>query len=192
VDGIIPEGFKASAEVVYDETSASGFLDQGLITNIEDSMALLYRSNPQSDWSLVPDFQINVQINPNNRRGIISWPELKKGEYVLAIYDAARQDTNYSVNQCLSTGISQPEEGVGFSIFPNPGTGRVTVKLESVFSAVEFQVYSITGDLVLSSTWPEGETQHTLELAEQAAGTYILKLLDNQGRQHSRTFIINQ
>lgn len=192
VDGLLPANFKASAEVVYDETAASAFLDKGLITNTEDSMALLYRPNPQSDWSLVPGFQIDVQVNPNNRRGVISWPDLKKGEYVLGIYDVGRGDTSFSVNPCLTTGINASPEQTAFEIFPNPGTGRVTVKLEEGIEAKSYRIYSLSGQLIYTTLWPEGKSQISFDMSEQGSGTYIFNIVDNHGRQINRTFIINQ
>ncbi len=192
VDGIFPEGFGASGEVRYDETSTSGFLDNGLITNTEDSLVLMHRATVEDDWALVPDFNVEVQVNPNNKRGLINWPKVEKGEYVLGIYDAGRIDTSFSANACLSTFIEQIGLFGDLKIFPNPSNGKVRLSFDKSMRVDQVQIYSVSGQKVVEESVKAGETSLKFDLSGNGSGTFIALLRDSEGRTLSKTFIIQQ
>jgi len=101
VDGIFPEDFVAKGKFTYKRT---GYLDNTLITNSNDSLVILYRPDPSVDWQSV-DF---------TKQG--PWPfgyilvdNLQKGEYTLAIWDHS-----------YGTGNLNKGEKMPMKLFPNP------------------------------------------------------------------------
>src|SRR4029077_1164190 len=60
VDGIFPPGFDASGSINYNGIAANGgFLDNQLLTNVEDSIVVLHRSSSGSDWKIDTDVTHN-------------------------------------------------------------------------------------------------------------------------------------
>ena len=53
-DGILPANFSATARLIYDGRSASGFLDLDLVPVNADSLILLYKESPKFDWQEYP------------------------------------------------------------------------------------------------------------------------------------------
>jgi hypothetical protein len=80
VEGIFPEAFEAKGEFTY---KAAVGLDNTLITNPNDSLAILYRSGAGKPWKEVPFTQKGSWWE-----GTITVDKLKKGEYALCIVDS--------------------------------------------------------------------------------------------------------
>jgi len=80
IDGIIPEGFQATGKFTY---SATNYLDNTLITSSADTLVMLYREGAADDWQEV-DFE---KVGPWNVGNILI-PDLKAGEYTLAVKEA--------------------------------------------------------------------------------------------------------
>jgi hypothetical protein len=85
VDGILAPGFLAKGTFTYDGSSTD-YLDNTLITGKEDSLLILYRASTADDWIPVIRSTFNKGSN-DDRKGSFTVDTLKKGEYVLGIYD---------------------------------------------------------------------------------------------------------
>jgi hypothetical protein len=75
--------------------------------------------------------------------------------------------------------------GSSFGLFPNPSQGVVNVLLGPGTSVVT--VYNALGERVLSATLNEG--QHTLDLASQTPGVYMVRVQGEQGVSTKRVFL---
>jgi hypothetical protein len=79
VEGIFAEGFQATGRFTYNRGNA---LDNTLITSSADSLVILFRPGAGHEWQSVPfSRQGPWQL------GIIYVPNLRPGEYTLAIWD---------------------------------------------------------------------------------------------------------
>lgn len=101
IDGIIPENFYIKGKFFYNKTtnSSNGYLDINLMTNIPDSVILLYRQSPAYDWSETPFIK-----SGNAYYGYIISDTLKIGEYTFGIRDFDRLQGYIQNNSCNSVG----------------------------------------------------------------------------------------
>jgi len=76
----------------------------------------------------------------------------------------------------------------GFSIFPNPGDGNLNVLYGGVSGRASMEVYDMTGRILHSDVRQLNNGEHsTLSLSGRlAAGTYILRLTNEQGSMEQR------
>ena len=75
VEGILPVGFKAKGEFIYDNSVG---LDKSLITSTKDSLVILYRSGAGQPWK-----ETSFIRKGTGTEGTITVNNLQKGEYAL-------------------------------------------------------------------------------------------------------------
>jgi len=155
-DGIISEDFVATAKFWY---SVGGYLDDGLLTNPEDSIIVMYRPDASYDWQYIDFTKLG-----NWNIGFLFVDNIQKGEYTLAV--------------CDDTFVGTPEHkkitDSGMKIYPNPSNGNFNIRTEHK-GILEF--YDSNGkviDTVISNgksgtiIWqPDGLTK----------GTYFVRLI---------------
>ena len=106
---------------------------------------------------------------------------LSAGIYTVTMTDlngctSTQRDTvNYIIN-----GISEINGDIlNFNVYPNPSSGMINVMVElSQNIPVQFELYSITGQLLPVNTQP-GPLANTyqLDLSDQSSGIYLIKLI---------------
>lgn len=184
VDGIWPAGFAATATFDYNGTTntSSGYLDNGLITNREDSLVLLYRTHGRADWVVYNDAQFNYLNNQNDRRGRVTINNLQKGDYTLAIYDAGRAVSHNLPDtancRTLTTAITAVLAEQHFALYPNPTTDTFTIEFkQGANRPVKVDVVDMTGKVIVSKK-VEAIGQNLLEMstAQWPNGTYMVKI----------------
>ncbi len=75
----------------------------------------------------------------------------------------------------------QPNTKLAVTIFPNPAFDRLNFKSEKPIEAVE--IYDLTGALVFKQ---EAFKLESISIKELAAGTYLVKLMNQQGSVYQR------
>ena len=118
VDGRFDSTFISKANFTYDgrtstisSTMNTGYIDNTLITGLEDSLVLLYRRKAGENWSLVPNAVTNFLSSHSDKVGNITVDTLRKGEYVLGYRD-------YSVTSVPA--FTSPVNHLSLKAFPNP------------------------------------------------------------------------
>jgi len=181
VDGIFPPGFNAEATVRYNGTtpaqisySSEAYLDDQLITNVEDSLVMFYRAKVSDDWSLVPNIVFNFQGSHSNKSGLITINFLKKGQYALGIKQWNKIDSILPTAPDSCVVIENSFESINgpnsnIHVYPNPAGDSFFV--EGKFSAnslleiydsngkpVDRKIlYTLSGKLEINTTgWPNG------------------------------------
>jgi dienelactone hydrolase len=82
---------------------------------------------------------------------------------------------------CTSTGIESQNFTQGISIFPNPTEDKLTIAFNNqITSAVLFELYDISGRLVLSATENTHVTKKELNIEQLDNGSYILYVRQNE------------
>lgn len=188
VDGIFPSGFTATATFPYNGGTVgnTGYLDTELLaTNIEDSLVLLYRRHTWADWSVYPDYNIDVQGASNNRRGEVNINILVPGEYALAIYDYTRADSVVPViNQpckVLGIGATNIKGSNGYTLYPNPAQGSFTLQpAQPLTRPVDVAVMDLNGSTIQQLTLQPGSGSFTIPIHGVSNGLYLVKLYDGE------------
>lgn len=81
---------------------------------------------------------------------------------------------------CATTGILSQNFAQAFSIFPNPTEGKLTIEFNSpITTPVLFELYDISGRLVLSSTENANVAKKELNLENLDRGSYIMYIQQN-------------
>jgi hypothetical protein len=60
-------------------------------------------------------------------------------------------------------------------VFPNPGQGVYTLRLNGMTDASKVSIYSMTGQLVQQFNISAGTTQQSISLENEADGIYLLR-----------------
>jgi len=182
VNGIFPDGFDASASILYNGTNASGgFLDNQLISNSEDSLRVLYRSSPASDWQIETDVTQNFQGSHTDKRGSFNINHLKKGEYALGIFQNNKVDSILNFpDSCLLTGMAnlQNENENGLSVFPNPADESITIRMNNGACNCQIEIYNLYGIEKMQERFDQDE--RTVSLKKWVPGIYFLKILNEK------------
>ncbi|WP_277012332.1 T9SS type A sorting domain-containing protein [Flavobacterium lindanitolerans] len=84
-------------------------------------------------------------------------------------------------------GLSVPEFGdIKMRLYPNPTNGIVTVEFSRDITAEKIEVYSITGQLILSDTNTTTQSSRQFNMERFPSGVYLVKITTAQGTQVKR------
>lgn len=199
IDGILPAGFSASAKFSYDGTTSTstGYLDNALITNTEDSLVILFRSDKKSDWQIHPSFTVNPLGSILNKRGEITINNISKGEYALAIWDHSRAvaDSQETVSPCFALAaheVSTAMNEMEFTLFPNPANDSFFIKFEKPLqNEAQINVIDLTGKTV--DTFLLGKTSDKIEISSEKwnRGAYLICVQSVNGLTLKKLLVVD-
>ncbi len=170
VKGLLSSGFESSANFTYDgsNSSVSGFLDNTLITGVEDSIVMMYREGSWDDWSPVNGFTLNKGANSMDKRGSVIVDSLKAGEYCLGYFDHL-------------VGLSAELELKKIKIFPNPANEKLTVEINSENkSDLNIQITDTRGSVILYQRISKNSREFIWDSSDVQSGMYHVILVNNQ------------
>jgi aminopeptidase N len=191
VDGIFTSNFYADARVFYNgSTTPIGYLDNTLISSSVNDLVLLYRPNPQSDWTEV-DSAKNFVSNPTGKSGYFDIYGLKKGEYALAINDPDKVDSIQQISSCFPLSIPENiESKMGFNLYPNPmHEEELNVELGAVNYFSKCVVVDMLGNTVADRNLKENQSSFILYMNGLHRGVYIVTLFDKFGGKTSKQVV---
>ena len=99
---------------------STGHLDNSLITGLEDSLVLLYRSGTSEDWQIETHSTLVKSGSATDKIGYITVDTLKKGEYCLGY-----RDYSVGLNNHIHT------KRTYFTITPNPASETFLIKMNT-------------------------------------------------------------
>jgi hypothetical protein len=196
VDGIIPSGFDATATIGYNGSfSTSGYVDNNLITNTEDSLVVLYRSSPQYDWTILTDITHSFLGSHTDKMGNFTINHLQKGEYAFGTYDYDKIDSssNTGSEPCILLTVPSVEQQKedGLIVYPNPANESVTVIVSVPEANHLLQVYDSYGHLIYYDRIMRGESEKNISVNTWPGGAYFFRLYDKEhNKVESKTVII--
>jgi hypothetical protein len=164
VDGLLPESINITGSFMYNKFNS---LDGNLMANPADSLVILYRKDRSHDWQGVPFEKIGSPFV-----GYIEVPDMKTGEYTLAVWD----EMFVTVNE--SKVFSKDK----IKIYPNPAQGIVIMEFTEIIPIVVY-VYNAGGQQV--AILPTAPQQPFLEWDTSALkrGAYILQFVGSNGEE---------
>ena len=156
IDGVFPETTEGNLHFFY---SKANFLDDGIITSMNDSLVLLHRADATMPWAPV-SFS---QMGPWSVGYLIT--PLQKGDFTLAVWD----------EQYVGTKATQKNQQ-SMLIFPNPAQRQFTFVISDIESA-EVEIFESSGRLVFSSACV-GNHVMVWDASSCPAGTYTARLTE--------------
>ncbi len=157
--GSIPQG---TGRFYY---SRPAYLDQSLLQNLNDSLVILYRPNPASDWQGIPF------TRTGSLTGYIYVNNLQPGEYTLAAWDelyVGRKDKHAANEPSLR-------------IFPNPAGEKVFFEYKLKGQTGTLQIMDLNGHILQTLQLPNNTSFIVWDTAALKSGTYLVCLNDAHG-----------
>ncbi len=174
IDGIFPEDFQATGVFKY---SMSAKLDHTLISNIYDSLVILYRPNASENWQGIPFVRDGTPFT-----GEMRVSNLQKGEYTMALWDEEYVIIPEEV---------KPNEEDFLHIYPNPSNGKVFFEF-ILEKEAQIIIYDSAGNKIDSISLQAEQTTAKWDGRRKPKGSYIVQLIDENGRKISQQKIILQ
>ena len=108
--------------------------------------------------------------------------------YRLKMWDA---NEKYTYSNIIA--LSNRQQSVGVTVFPNPASDYILVQAQDILSSdVEVLLSDIKGKVLLKKTFPQGSTLCTLETATLYAGNYVVTVLTKTGNKQSYKVVITK
>jgi hypothetical protein len=189
VDGVWSVDFLASATVNYNgSNNAQGYLDNTFITNSEDSLVLMYRPDAESIWQIDTDVVLNTGGSKTDKLGFFTINNLQKGQYALAIYDAAKVDSPQSASACAPLSVQDAGAIVGgFKAYPNPmHSEELNIEVDGRNDYVRCVMINMIGDVVMDRPLKEGQNKFKVYMNGLPRGTYMMSLIDRNNNRISK------
>lgn len=183
-DGLFSQDFHTKATFNYDgsTSNSTGYLDNTLITNSEDSLLFFYRPGTGFEWQEVNGYTLNTGPSVTDKRGSITIDTLKKGEYVLGIRD-------FDLGKILR---AQQKNKI-LKVFPNPAKHICTI--ECSFDKNEnamIYINDMNGTLVYQNAVSLQQNMIRWDVSGVAAGTYIINLCSSDSLIATEKIIIGK
>ncbi|PCJ65536.1 MAG: hypothetical protein COA58_08990 [Bacteroidetes bacterium] len=182
VDGIWGEEVSISSELIYSGLKSNsldfGYLDHELIRITEDSLVLLYRRNASSPWMEAADYSKNPG-SLFDKRGIITISNLKKGQYVLAMYD---------VN--LANKGEVAKHNYSFKLFPNPAKDQLTIEFGDKHDCCMLEITNLQGQVVLSQKLKKKSKAKKIDISSLSPGAYFLGVITENLAYDVKRFVV--
>ncbi|MHC1707932.1 MAG: T9SS type A sorting domain-containing protein [Bacteroidales bacterium] len=103
-------------------------------------------------------------------------------------------DVFLSEADSVSSGFTEPVPmSIGMptaTVIPNPATARCQVSFATVTTdPLFFEMYTVTGQRVLSATIPGGSLKHELDLSQLPPGLYTYGIHNHKGARHGKIVV---
>lgn len=164
VQGIALDKMDATATINYNGSAANNYLDHAFITNTEDSLCILYRTDGSRDWTILDpsEYTLNKQGSATNQIGQITILHLNQGEYTMGQYDYHYHDTASIItpSPCLALNedLFQTNSTKQLVISPNPNNGQYTLVWPASIPCKQIIIYDSTGRELRKVLTPTGNT----------------------------------
>lgn len=172
-------GQQTSATIRFNGTisTSGGYLENEFMTTSDDSLLLLYRADPQDEWSIYTYYLLDVWGNHTDKRGAFELSQLLPGEYAIGQYDHSIADDQADSDLCaLTTGSAEPGN-TDWKLFPNPSNGMFYAIIPASLTA---RVFDPHGRQIGTMKKQDGIFQ--ADLREGTSGLYLVTLEDSDGR----------
>ena len=175
VEGILPANFSASIKFKFSK-SMSLKLDNNLMTNVADSLVLLYRQSPEYDWQIIPFIKTGT-----NTVGYLFDDSLKLGQYCMGIRDWERY---VSINKI------QDKSDNYLKIYPNPSKKDFKIDF-NLKTKGRIEIYDINGKLVYDKKVNKNQKSIIWSPKTKVKGMYIVKLNSENNTLSSKKILYN-
>ena len=173
VSGIFPDGFETSGRFTYGRVNK---LDHTLITNSADSLVILYRPDASHNWQ-----PVTFTRTGNWMAGNILVPNLKPGEYALAIWD----------EEMVGTGKNSQSENSLIRVAPNPCTDYAHIHFSAHTGGVLY-LLDPTGKIYEEFTVAAGERDIRINMTNKSPGNYLVQFTDRNGRKDTAKLLVSR
>ncbi|MEI7594363.1 MAG: M1 family aminopeptidase [Bacteroidota bacterium] len=168
VEGIFANGFNSKLLLQYNAT----LFDSELITNVADSLVIVYRANTAANWELTHSTRIGASTV-----GQFTIDTLKNGEYSLAIwdYDHVSVFENNKINKTLE-------------LYPNPTNDELTIK-HKMNKNSQIIISDVSGKTIKTTSIQQETELYKLSTVNFPQGIYFLSIKDGNNKISKGRFV---
>ncbi len=172
VEGILPDTFSITARFLYSKatTGSYAYLDYGFLTNVPDSLVLLYRRNTADDWQITSAYKQGTSIN-----GYMTLDTIMIGEYAFGMWDRTTK-----IPEIKSHKTEQ------IKIYPNP-TNDTFYFEQQTDVVTNFTVYNANGKQVFTGQL-SGKCRY--QWKPNTSGSFVVVFSDKAGKVVERQKIV--
>jgi hypothetical protein len=165
------------------EKSTSGNLGQAAVTAYKN---VLMKMLPDDQGTTVNLTKGNpLTLNFKYEMSATHTEQMSDLTAIVFLQDSASRYVYQSASSEFQTGIATFDAQEDVSVFPNPGNGHITIK--NVDNGL-VSVYNQVGALVAQTEI--GPTKPTLDLSDQPAGCYMLRIVAKDKTSLKKIFIV--
>ncbi len=173
IDGSFPPTFKATAFFNYDGSSPSskngGGLDNELLKIDENGLVLLYRSRPDTAWTIETELTWQTGSSLTDKTGRFWVNNLKKGEYAFG-----RQETGAGFKE-------SNKKKAELKVFPNPNKGKFSIEMPENHTAGKISIYDKNGILIQDEIIKAGIPIYECQIKNPVSSSYFIVFEDEKG-----------
>ena len=148
----------------------------------------MYRPDAESIWQIDTDVVINTGGSKTDKLGFFTINNLQKGQYALAIYDAAKVDSPQTASAC--TPLSVASVGTisgGFKAYPNPThSEELNIEIDGKDDYTRCIMINMIGETVMDRPLKEGQSKFKVYMNGLPRGTYMISLIDKDNKRISK------
>ena len=176
ISGFLPTDFSATMKLEFDGRFSNGFLDLDLVPINGDSLILLHRENPKSDWEEYP-YYTKTTISPALAFGWVVLDSVMLGEYTYA---------NAGMTVGIENAIKLEDN---YTVYPNPSDSFIWIKSLNTSSPLsqKIEIYDLNGKVVYDSKFSEIKK---INVGKWISGTYIISISDTNNLLYSSKLLI--
>ena len=175
VQGILPNNFSASIKFKFTK-SINEKLDNDLLTNVSDSLVLLYRKSPKYDWSIIPSIKTG-----SNTAGYLFDDSLKLGQYCMGIWDWDRYVSVHKIKDKSDNFMK---------IYPNPSKNDFKIDFK-ITNNSNIKIYDLRGNIIYNKKVNKNKKSIIWSPKNISKGVYIVKLYSKNKTLSSKKIVYN-
>jgi hypothetical protein len=166
VGGLSLNKLKGSIRFQYNgavPSAISGFegVDQGFITQSEDSLVLLYRDSYYAPWQIMST-AVKSAGSLTDKRGSFLVSVIKPGQYCIGQYNHK------------AIGINKTEAIRLIYVFPNPATNSVTISIPQDIVGAQIEIMNDQGRVIFNRH--TADEKNTINTSAFAKGIYFIRV----------------
>ncbi len=181
IDGSFPPAFKATAFFNYDGSSPSskngGGLDNELLKIDENGLVLLYRSRPDTAWTIETGLTWQSGSSLTDKTGRFWLNNLKKGEYAFG-----RKETGAGFKE-------SNKKKAELKVFPNPNNGKFNIEFPENHSNGSLFIYDKNGILIQKELIKASTKLYEGQMKNPVSATYFVVFEDERGSLNAQLVV---
>ncbi|MFW5658596.1 MAG: T9SS type A sorting domain-containing protein, partial [Bacteroidota bacterium] len=120
----------------------------------------------------------------------VTFPDTGTYDVELVVTDACGDQDSISKVITIQLDSRADLVDAGLSIYPNPATDVVTLRLETTLDHSTFELYNLNGQLIQRQTLSPNTPEQTIRLEDVSEGVYMVRILEKGTAVSQRKLII--